>query len=292
MSGDGFNPVDKDDFNQVYDLVDPRTYYRGLEPTNYRMPEVVARLIMALEGRITAARGLDTELHVLDFACGYGAVGALVRHRLKMIELYRHYSRDVPGAGSAVGYDGDFFSLLRVERAGPRITGIDIAGQAVSYARALGFIDAGYAENLAESKPSTALARSLPSVDLVVESGALPGALPSAFRQIIQLGRRPWFLFCPRPDSDLGDLARVWQAAGYRAEALGPQSVAYRKPLGDSERNDVLRQARAYGRSACDAISNGYIRVPVMLARSDEDAEAVSTAELVCAHRALFDDPR
>jgi len=291
MSDGVFNPVHKDDFNKVYDLVDPRLYYRGLQPTNYRMPEVVAGLIVALEDRIKAARGLSATLHVLDFACGYGAVGALARHRLGMGDLYRHYAQDAPQAGSVVGHDRGFFSLFRGERSGPRITGIDIAGEAVNYARALGFIDVGYAENLTENKPSVNLARELSNVDLVVESGSLPVALPNAFRAIIELGRHPWILYCPRPDSDLRDLDELWKKAGYRAEVAGPRSVAYRKPLGDSERNDVLRQASEYGRSGYDAIANGYIRVPVMLARSNEDAQAVSVDELVCAHHALFDDP-
>ena len=35
----------KDDFNQVYDLPDPRPYYAGLAPSDYRMPGVIARCI-------------------------------------------------------------------------------------------------------------------------------------------------------------------------------------------------------------------------------------------------------
>ena len=40
-----FEPKQKEDFAAVYDLPDPRPYYRGLTTTHYRMPEVMAGVV-------------------------------------------------------------------------------------------------------------------------------------------------------------------------------------------------------------------------------------------------------
>ncbi|MBT6274703.1 MAG: hypothetical protein HOI95_11280 [Chromatiales bacterium] len=37
------SPAHKSDFDALYDLADPCAYFRGLAPSAYRMPEVIAR---------------------------------------------------------------------------------------------------------------------------------------------------------------------------------------------------------------------------------------------------------
>jgi len=65
------------DFEALYDLPDPRPYYRGLAPSDYAMPERVAAAVGALAGARRPFR-------LLDLACGYGAVGLLLRTGLAM----------------------------------------------------------------------------------------------------------------------------------------------------------------------------------------------------------------
>ena len=90
-----FEPKQKEDFAAVYDLPDPRPYYRGLTATHYRMPEVMAGVVERITERLLAHRaGDDRALQVLDFACGFGAVGALLKHSLSMSSLYAHYADD------------------------------------------------------------------------------------------------------------------------------------------------------------------------------------------------------
>ena len=68
-------PRHKDDFDRVYDLEDPSPYYTALRPSDYRMPAVLAGALKAMHGPMCAARGAGGTLRVLDFACGYGAIG-------------------------------------------------------------------------------------------------------------------------------------------------------------------------------------------------------------------------
>ena len=86
-------PRHRDDFGRVYDLEDPSPYFNALGPSGYRMPEVLAGALTAIHGAVCAARGSRGALRMLDFACGYGAVGALLRHDVSMAELYARYAK-------------------------------------------------------------------------------------------------------------------------------------------------------------------------------------------------------
>ena len=160
---------------------------------------------------------------------------------------------------------------------------MDIAGVALEYAAALGFVDRTFHENLAESAPSGALMRFLDDVDLIVESGSLGDLLPVAFERILDAcadARRPWFLYCPRPDIDWGPLNALWAGRGYRAESLGTEPVRYRRALAEEERADMLRVTRELGIRDEDVMRDGYLLVDMTLARPEADAGKPPIARL------------
>ena len=271
-------PRHKDDFGRVYDLEDPSPYFNALRPSGYRMPAVLAGALKAIHRPVCAARGTDGELRVLDFACGYGAVGALLRHDLSMPELFARYGGRRWRPADARRYreaDAAFFAARRAEPATFEIGGVDVAGAALEYAEALGFLDRAFHENLIGEAPGEALRLFLDSVDLVVESGSLGDLLPAAFGRILDCGgdgARPWFIYCPRPDVDWTPLDKLWAQRGYRAESLGTGPVRYRKPLGAEERADMLRIARGLGKPDETVMRDGYLLVDMTLARPEADA--------------------
>ena len=266
----------KDDFDQVYDLDDPRPYYRGLRQAAYRMPGVVADFLRGARPAIAKARGKPGALRLLDFASGYGAIGALLRHDLGMAGLYAHYAgRWHPSDGRANwSNDRAAFEPQRRPAAGFEIGGLDIAASALEYAQTLGFVDHRFAEDVAEGAPSAALRAYLSDVDVVTESGSAGALLPDAVRRLLDAATRthlPWFLYCPRPDVDWTRLDTIWVDAGYRAERCNRAPVRYRKPLGDYEHAEVLRLAAQFGRRPEDTLRDGYILVDLMLARPAAD---------------------
>ena len=271
-------PRHKDDFDRVYDLEDPSPYFAALRPADYRMPAVLADTLKALHPPVSAARGRDGALRVLDFACGYGAVGALLRHDLSMAEIYARYGERRWRPADARRYweaDAAFFASRHEESAAFEIGGADVAGVALEYAAALGFVDRTFHENLADRAPSEGLARFLHGVDLVVECGSVGGLLAVAFERMLDTcgdTARPWFLYCPRPDVDWGPLNALWARRSYRIEGLGTGPVRYRKPLGTRERADMLRIARELGKEEEAVMRDGYLLVDMMLARPAADA--------------------
>ena len=268
----------KDDFGRVYDLEDPSPYFTALRPSDYRMPAVLARALKHIHGPVSAARGAGDGLRVLDFACGYGAIGALLRHDLSMADLYARYGDRRWRPSDARRYwsaDAAFFAARREAWADFEIGGIDIAGVALEYAAALGFLDRTFHENLVEDAPSGELMRFLHGVDLIVESGSLGDLLPGTFERILDVcdvAARPWFIYCPRPDVDWAPLTALWAGHGYRTESLGAGPIRYRRALAPAELADMLRITRALGKPDEAVMRDGYLLVDMTLARPEADA--------------------
>ncbi len=271
-------PRHKDDFGRVYDLEDPSPYFTALRPSDYRMPEVLAGALKAMHGPVRAARRPGGRVRVLDFACGYGAIGALLRHDIRMPDLYARYGERRWRPADARRYWADDAAFFAARRSAPvtfEIGGVDIAGVALEYAVGLGFLDRTFHENLVENAPSDALKRFLRGVDLVIESGSLGDLLPGAFERILDGGgdvTRPWFIYCPRPDVDWRPLNTLWQSRGYRPESLGSAPIRYRKALAAEEQADMLRITRALGKRDEAVMRDGYLLVDMTLARPEADA--------------------
>ena len=275
---DTFELLHKDDFGQVYDLDDPRPYYQGLRPADYRMPEVVAAWLRAKGPAIARARGRGGRLRMLDFACGYGAIGALLRHDLTMPALYRHYAGGWHRATGRVNWEPDRAAFARHRRDDRRheIGGLDIAPVALEYARHLGFIDAAFAEDLGAGPPGPELRRFLSGTDLVVECGVVGPVLTEAVERLLDATRhtsRPWFLYCPRPDVDWRGLRALWEGAGYEAEVCVRAPVRYRKPLSDFEHDQMLELSGRLGYRPEQVMASGYLLVEMTLARPRSDRD-------------------
>ena len=272
-------PKHKDEFDRIYDLEDPGPYYRALSPADYRMPGVLGSLIKAIHPLLSKARGkADGVVRVLDFGCGYGANGALLRHRASMADLYAYYAGRAwqPGDGRANwARDRRYFEARRFGDDGYFIGGVDIAGNALAYALELGFIDRAFHEDLVSDVPSAACSRFLSSVDLIIECGGVGPILHQVFQRVLDAcgpAHRPWFIFCPRPDVDWRTLNELWNARGYRTEHCRKTPVKYRKPLGEYERRNMLELARALGRSDDEIMRDDYLLVNMTLARHHRDA--------------------
>ena len=270
-------PTHKDDFGRVYDLEDPSPYFTALCPADYRMPAVLARTLNAIHRPVASARSTGGELRLLDFACGYGVIGALLRHSVSMADMYAWYGeRQWQPTDSRRFWSADaaFLDARRSEAPRFEIGGVDIAGTALEYASAMGFVDRVFHENLVERSPSDALRRFVQGADLVVECGALGDLVTTAFERILACRQDtdgPWFVYCPRPDLDWTSLNALWGARGYRAESLGAEPVRYRKPLGVAEQAEILRAIRESGRPESSVMRDGYLLVDMTLARPEAE---------------------
>ncbi len=260
-----------EDFEQVYDLPDPRSYYRALAPLDYRAPALITGFLRRHYQVIAKHRDAD-RLALLDLCSGYGANGALLKHRLDLAGLFAFYDGD--GAGSG-GDDRDFFAGQAArEDCRFEIAGLDIAEVALAYARRCGLIDHLFTDNLVTAAPSPGLRDFLRRSDLVIETGGIGAIMVDCCRRILQsleTDRGPWFLLCPRPDWDHEPLWQVFEDAGYRSERVsGP--LLYRRTMA-SEHKGALARTAATGRDPDAHFRDGYYLISMMLARPEADCQ-------------------
>jgi SAM-dependent methyltransferase len=264
-------PALPDDFEQTYDMPDPRPYFGALRPLDYRMPRVVCSFLRQFGATIAAARGED-RLLLADFACGYGANGLLLQHEITLSEIHDHYLR--PLSDDFLAADAAFFAARRQLGTKTRIIGIDIAAEALAYAKAVGAVDEAFAVNLVEEDPDPSLARLLTGADLIIESGAIGALLAPAMARILDTARgerRPWLLLAPRGDVDDSALRGVLAANGYRVEHCNQRPFRYRRFMGQQERQIILDAVTALGRDPALWLDDDYFLINLWLARPEAD---------------------
>ena len=138
-----------------------------------------ARFVRAIGPSVVRARtdpGSDAseprDLRVIDFACGFGAVGAMLRHDLTMAQLYAYYAETPWKYGDGRKQrqaDAEWHAKARYAalaqtghdpEARPavlpavHITGLDVAGNAMDYAIDMGLMEVASSENLVEQPTS------------------------------------------------------------------------------------------------------------------------------------------
>ena len=141
------NERTKANFDVVYDLPDPRGYFRALGSLDYMAPEHGRRVFPAL---LDAMQRDGERPKVLDLCCSYGVNAALLKHDLKLDYLYARYaslavadlSREELASDDRAFYNG------RRRASAPEVVGTDSATNAVRYALEVGLLDDGSAENL------------------------------------------------------------------------------------------------------------------------------------------------
>ncbi len=132
----------KFNFEDIYNLADPRGYFETLGELDYRIPEHSRLVFSALiEARLEAAE--NKRVPVLDLC----------------VLLYERYgSEEVsrPSSDELAESDANFFRE-RGKESSPSVAGLDVARKAVGYGLKASVLDVGSAENLEEVEPSDGL---------------------------------------------------------------------------------------------------------------------------------------
>lgn len=265
-------------YETIYDQPNPRAYFRTLEPMRYRQPDVVAGFLIEQGARIASQLGRQS-LRLLDFGCGYGALGAVLRHRLWMEDLYGYFRAEP--ASDFLTADRAFFAEHRRQGQALELGGLDVAARAVDYARDCGLIDQGFSENLTERDPGSALAAFFAETDLVVETGAVYDHVPACYARLLDTSQqRPWFLIGPRGDADTGPLQAVLRDRGYLLETLSLSKRRYRRFADREEQADCEERMRTLGRNVAEHSQAGWLVNPLMLARPEAQAVELPAAAL------------
>ncbi len=263
------SPTHWTQFDRLYDLTDPRPYFRGVATGDYRMPGVLSQVVERLLPVLQVRRNDTGPVRLVDFACGYGAVGLCLRGGRTMADLYRYFESDA-------SLDADvaaFQATMRRDLVPHQIDGIDIAGNALAYARAVGALDGAHCVNMLSEPPSEALRESLCNADMIFESGAIGDHISGAVAALLRHAgeaKRPWVLLCPRPRIAIAPLQAVLSEAGYKMAVL-TSGIRYRRAFSQGELMEEVSAGLSHGLREEECTIDGYFRVDIRVAIPEDE---------------------
>jgi hypothetical protein len=257
-------------FDRLYNLPDPRPYFRGVATGDYRMPGVLAAILARLMPILADRRETVDVPRLIDFACGYGAVGACLRTGSTMADLYRIYQADAPSAGDAA----TFLAHRKGDLPEHRVDGVDIADVALRYAQLIGALDGGHACNVLTDEIPSGLRDAVLRADMIYESGAIGDHIAGAMDALLTIcagKNKPWLLLCPRPRVSVTAIEQALAHHDYRLETL-VEKVRYRRAFSESEMVEEVAAGLRHGLSEQECAIDGYFRVDIRIGFPNGDS--------------------
>ena len=272
----------KASFGHIYDLRDPREYYRTLGGMNYRAPEHGQRLFSTL---IEKRRNGNGPVNVVDLCCSYGVNAALLKYDVVLDDLYERYSsNELPLFGDELAEADAAYYAGRQRKAAPRVVGVDVAGNAVSYALKAGLLDAGSGEDLENEPPSEALRREVSNADLFTVTGGIGYISERTFDRLlgcVEGGRYPWIAVLALRWVSYGKISEVLEKYGLVTEKLEGYTFEQRRFANEEERDYVCRELGRLGIDVVGKESEGSYHAEFYLSRPAEQVSEASVEELV-----------
>jgi SAM-dependent methyltransferase len=247
---------------------DPRAFFHELGPLGYQIPQQALPVIDAV---IDASSNDGEPRVVLDVGCSYGLNGALLRYRTSITELAEHYSEPSTAApdGDPLAVDREFFGPRRRRRR-LRVVGLDTVPAPVDYAKAIGFIDDGWAENLEVHEPSIDVAAGVADVGLIVCTDGIELMGAATFQRLLGRMRQPgdlWLaVFVPR-DFDYEPIANVLTTYGLATELVPGVTFPLRRFIDEDEQQAVIDRVTARGLDPSGKEIGGWLHAECFITR-------------------------
>lgn len=274
----------KASFGHIYDRQDPREYFKTLGSMDYRLPDHGQRLFGALVERRREAN--EDPVNVVDVCCSYGINAALLKHDVTLDDLYERYCSEEIGAlsGDELAEGDAEYYAGRVRESALRVTGLDVAENAVSYALKAGLLDAGAAEDLENGQPSEALRRAVSDADLFTVSGGIGYISERTFGALLDCvdrGSSPWVAALALRWVSYGDISGVLGGYGLVTEKLAGHTFEQRRFADEAEQEYVCRELRNMGVDTEGKEDDGSYHAEFYLSRPAEQVSESSLGELL-----------
>ncbi|WP_331771411.1 hypothetical protein [Embleya sp. NBC_00888] len=272
-------------FDDIYDRPDPRDFFRALGAWEYQTPHHAQEIFRRL---VAARAGADGEVRepvtVLDICCSYGINAALLNHHVTLAELYDRY-------GSARIAALDTAELIEADRAyyaarrrsdAVRVVGLDVAANAIAYARAVGLLDEGFAENLELAAPSPALLRAARPTRLITITGGASFLSPRTFQPFLADAPEPvWVAAFVLRTGSYQAIADGLTAHGLVTEKAAAQTFPQRRFTSAREQRYAVDAVTAAAEDPHGKETAGYFHTALHVSRPHTDATAFPLTTLL-----------
>ena len=191
--------------------------------------------------------------------------------------------------GEMARHDADWLSDLPESYPGARFKGIDVAGNAVAYGRAIGLFDDAYDEDLEHAAPSAPLAAALSSTDLIIECGSVAHLMPAALERLLEAtaGKRPWIVTSPVRGNERKAAFDLLRDHGYGVETLGLPPFPHRRFDSASEQARAIDIARDAGHDTSGFETTGHFYAQIYVLKVSIAKLVLTTARLAIARMVL-----
>ncbi len=259
----------KTNFSDTYDRPTPETYYRTLHRLDYKIPELARPIIKRCLDMIrkTLRR---RPVRVIDLCCGYGVNAAMLNHDVDMDDLYDRYTDwpgpDLPADGAAEGARR-LFAARRKSPAEAEVIGVDVAANALSYAREAGLLTEALPLNLECDNPDARTRALFGGADLVTVTGGLSYIGQSTFERVLDCfpaNRRPWIVWFPLRHVNVDNVTKTLARFGLKTRQMA--TLPHRRMTDTGERMLVLDQLKEAGLDPNDEKA-GYLHANCMISR-------------------------
>ena len=274
----------KASFDDIYDQPDPRAYIRELSELEYQIPGHASGIFRYLIDQVRDRR--DGSFAVADLCCSYGFNPALINHDLTLEALFARYGTPEIAALSPdelAASDRAFYAARRRPDALP-VVGLDVASNAVEYARRIGILDVAAAENLESDEPSEGLRRDLDHVGLITVTGGIGYITETTFDRLlnaISAEMAPWVAAFTLRWVDMEPIRRALHRHGLALERLDGHTFRQRRFADAGERAHALSELRRIGVDPEGIETDGYHHTWLYLARPAGEAKANPIDELL-----------
>lgn len=201
----------KSKFDNLYDQPGPAPYAHEMRALNYRNPDYLHAARPQFDDFVARHKSSDpAPLHLLDVCAGYGINALTLRHGLENDEVYDWLENNASGPPKT---RDDTAWLAN----GSVITGLDIAANALAYAKRATLIDQAICANLESGPLQADDARLIRSADILISTGSLSYISERTVGQLlaaIEPGRPLLALFWPLLGVDISNLQTCLEAAG------------------------------------------------------------------------------
>lgn len=249
----------KANFDAIYNLPDPRRYYRTLGALDYRIPTEAKPVFR------TVMEAMDRDhIHVVDIGCSYGVNAAVIQYDLDFADLVSRY-RSPKIAKKSVAesiFDDAAYFVDADKIVEATFTGVDVAREAAGYAKAVGLLDSVIVQNLEEEPLSPDAAAMVSNADLIITTGAVGYVTERTFARVLDAveGEAPWIAAFSLRQFPFDAIAAEMTGFGLATEKLQDRTFPQRRFRDEEERAGAIAAVEALGLdpSGLEASGNYY----------------------------------
>ncbi|MDZ4737281.1 MAG: hypothetical protein SGJ07_13125 [Rhodospirillaceae bacterium] len=227
---------------------------------------------------------------VLDLCCGYGANAALTNHRLSMDDLYdrfRRRRRSKPMA-ERLRADRAWFAANARQPVPARFIGVDVASQALGYAKSVRLLDTAIVGDFEHNDPNEDQCRTMARADLITVTGGMSYIGPSTFARVLSTfpaGCKPWVAIFPLRHLDIRPLVELMGKHDLALEPWTARAFAHRRFADRDERARMGEAVREIAGTDMDPVdrppSKDWIEAVFYLARPERERDLLPLEALI-----------